>query len=459
MTRRLSVLAASLVLLLAALGATPARALDEAARLRLVGERAFADGLHLVARRALERLVAEYPGDPGFPGALLLLGRVRLTLGDVESALEAFRRLQTLPAPGSPLEGKFWEAEALYRLRRFAEARTAYEMVVRRDAASPVAADAFYGLGLSELELRRPEAAIAALQEFLAAWPEHRLAPAASFYLAQALVEVKRYSDALPLLTAFPTKYPSHTLVPDALYLLGWTRVTSGETQQGLADLRAFVAAAPTHDLAAAARRMITATVARYGNRTELQEAYKALLEQTPPTPEALYDAGDVAGRLGRPKDQEAAWRRLRKEFPADPIAQRAALKLANAAFKRKDWKEAAEQAQAAAESHEDSVRAEALLLQGESELKRGRFSAAAKAFDAVGAVKTVEADTRYRALAGLGLAREQLKDLRAALAAYEAVASKSPDATLRDWARDRAAVVKSRMQKPPAGATSGDRG
>ncbi len=451
MTRRLPILAASFVVFYAALGATAVRALDEPERLRLVGERAFADGLHAVARRALERLVAEYPGEPGLPGALLLLGRVRLTLGDAESALEAFRRVQTLPAPGSPLEGKFWEAEALYRLRRFAEARAAYEMVVRRDAASPVAADAFYGLGLSELELGRPEAAIAAFRELLATWPEHRLAPGATFYLARALVDLKRFSDALPLLTAFPTKYPSHKLVPDAQYLLGWARVTSGDTKQGLADLRAFVASAPNHDLAPAARRTITETLARYGDRSELQDSYRALMAQTPPTPEALYDAGEIAGRLGRPKDQEAAWRRLRKEFPGDPIAQRAALKLANAAFKRKDWKETAEQAQAATESHEDSVRAEALLLQGESELKRGRFSVAAKAFDAVGVVKSVEAETRYRALAGLGLAREQLKDLRAALAAYEAVASKSPDATLRDWARDRAAAIKSRMQPPPA--------
>src|SRR3990170_5148541 len=107
MTRRLPILlTASLVLLLATPGAAPA--LDEPARLRLVGERAFADGLHAVARRALERLVAEYPNDPGLPAALLLLGRVRLTLGDVESALEAFRRVQTQPAPGSPPAGEFW---------------------------------------------------------------------------------------------------------------------------------------------------------------------------------------------------------------------------------------------------------------------------------------------------------------------------------------------------------------
>ena len=69
--------------------------------------------------------------------------------------------------------------------------------------------------------------------------------------------------------------------------------------------------------------------------------------------------------------------------------------------------------------------------------------------------MKTLEPGDRYRALAGLGLAREQLGEIRAALAAYDAVASKSPDATLRNWARDRAAAVRSQPSQPakPAGA------
>src|SRR5207247_1436608 len=87
-------------------------------------------------------------------------------------------------------------------------------------------------------------------------------------------------------------------------YLLGWARVKSGDTKTGLADLRAFVAAAPHHELAPAARRTITETLTRSGDPSELQGTYKMLMEQTPPTPEALYDAGSVAGRPAR------GWRR-----------------------------------------------------------------------------------------------------------------------------------------------------
>jgi TolA-binding protein len=446
MKRRLRILSASAALLLAASSAPPAVALDEHERLWLVGSRAVADGLYPLARRVLERFVAEYPNDARAPDAVLLLGKARLNVGDADAALEAFHRAQTFtPWPGGPLEAKLWEAEALMRLRRFVEARSAYDQILRTDAASPLAPDALDGFGLAELELKRPEAAVTAFRDLLQTWPDHRLAPSAAFSLASALADFKRYSDALPLLESFPTKYPGHKLAPNAQYLLGWARVQMGEPRAGVADLRAFIEKYPSHDLTPAARRLVTETLARHGDHEEQQESYKALLSQTPPTPEALYDAGSVAGRLGRTKDQEGAWRKVIADFPDHPLALRAALDLSALAFKRKDWKESASLARVAAQSEEEAVKAEAWLQAGEAELKLKRYAAAVKAFEAVGSVKSAEIVVRYRALGGLGLAHEEQKEWKAALAAYEA-AARSPDATLRDWARQRATAVKNRL-------------
>src|SRR3989449_11531781 len=61
---------------------------------------------------------------------------------------------------------------------------------------------------------------------------------------------------------------------------------------------------------------------------------------------------------------------------------------------------------------------------------------------------------SRFRALAGLGLAREEQQSWKAALSAYEAVVNRSPDATLREWARERVAAVKARMAKPDGSAS-----
>lgn len=447
MTRTLRPILA-LASLLVVLSAPFAHALDEADRLWLVGEQASADGLNALARRALERFVADYPNDPRQPQALLLLGRARLAMGNAEPALDAFRRFKAVAPAAQRLEGRFWEGEALYRARRFAEARTAYDDVVRQNAASPLAPDAAYGLALCELELRRFEAAVKGFRDFLATWPDNSQAGPATFYLAQTLVDLKRYSDAVPLLTGYATKYPKSRLVPEAQYLLGTARIAAGERDAGMEDLKAFLAAYPSHPMAASARHAITGVLAKSSNKSHQQSAYTQLMQQSPPTPEALYDAGLIAGRLGQPQNQEAAWRRLRKEFPSHPLSHQAALELARTAFKRKSWQDAAAQAKAASASGDDAVRAEAFLLMGESELKLKRFKDAAKSFESVATVKTVGAADRYRALAGLGLAREQLGELTAALTAYESVASKCPDATLRDWARDRAAAVKARLSK-----------
>jgi TolA-binding protein len=442
-------LAALLVLMLAV---APASALDEADRLFMVGERALADRFYPVARRALERFVAQYPDDARGPRALMMLGQARLALNDAQSALEAFVRAQgSLTAPADQLETKFWQAEALFRLKRFAEARTVYDEVVRTDAASPLAPEALYGYAWAELELQRPEPAATALRDFLTTWPEHTRAPAAALHLARAYVELKRVPEALPLLTGFATKYPGSTLLPEAQYLLGWVKVNNGDPRGGLADLRAFVAANPSHQQAPAAQKLINRALGQSGNKEEMLEAYKALMEQSPPTPEDLYRAAEIARQLSRRADLDAAWRRLKGEFPEHALTRRLALDRANAAFKQKQWKDASAFGATAAQSEDATVRADAWLLVGESELKLKRFPQAARAFEAVGAVGNVEADVRYRALAGLGLAREEQKEWKAALSAYEAVAGRSPDTGLRDWARERVTAMKTQLKASPA--------
>jgi TolA-binding protein len=444
----------ALVVVVALSVVSPVAALEDADRLWLVGERSFADALYPVARRALERFVAQYPKDPRLPEAVLLLGKARLRAGDADSALEAFKRAQTLsPAPGQPQEPRFWEAEALFRLKRFTEARTAYDDVVRTNAASPFGADAVYGRAWSDLELKAPEPAMAGFRDFLQTWPEHPLAASATLQLARMLVDQKNTAEALALLQPFATRYPGSRLAPDAHFLLGWVKTTSGDGRGGAADLRAFVTANPGHAQAPTARRLIAQTLAHSGDREEMLEAYKVLMEQAPPSADAFYSASQIATRLGRPKDQEAAWKRLSTEFPDHPLTRRVALDRGNAAFKQKSWKDAAALAQQAATSEDEAVKAEALLLLGESELKQKRFAPAAKAFEGVRSLGDVEPGVRYRALAGLGLAREEQKEWKAALAAYESVVSRSPDATLRDWARERATAMKAYLAKPATGS------
>ena len=64
-----------------------------------------------------------------------------------------------------------------------------------------------------------------------------------------------------------------------------------------------------------------------------------------------------------------------------------------------------------------------------------------------------LQGSSRTQTLQMVDAIRYQLEqqDWKAALAAYESVVSRSPDATLRDWARERATAMKTRMAQPSA--------
>ena len=274
--------------------------------------------------------------------------------------------------------------------------------------------------------------------------------PSATFYLARTLVELKKPREAVALLAPFVSRYPRHAQAPEAQYLLGLSRLAVGKTGEGLRDLKEFVAAHPRHELTVAARRAIAEALLKQGNKSELAQEFQTLIAQSPPTAEGLYDAGLFAQYLGRTKDAETAWRRLRTEFPKHALAARASLELAQAAFKRSQFKDAAALAKPASKSDDEAVRVEALLIVGESELKQRRFQPALKAFQTAAATEGIDAALRYRALAGSGLAHEELGQVQEAARLYAEVAAASPDKALKQWAKDRLAAVRAKS-KPPA--------
>ena len=429
-----------------------ALAVSEPERLWTVGDRAFQDGLYAQSRRMLDRLVERFPQDSRVPDATLLLGKVRLSQGQHEAALQAFRQAQTFsPVPGRPDEARFWEGETLFRMKRYPEARAIYDRILTDNPSSPSAPDAVYGLAWVNLELKRREQAVTEFRRLLSSYPEHANVPSATFYLARTLLEIKRADEAVGLLRGFVAKYPDNRLLPDARYTLGQALIAGGQTDEGVAELRAFAKAYPTHELAGTARRSVVDSLVRGGKKSELAEEYKALVAQSPATAEGLYDAGVVAGKIGRPRDADAAWARLRKDFPDHPLSGRVSLEMAQTAFAKNAFKDASALARAASRSPEDVVRGEAFVLLGESELKQRRHAAAISAFKSATDAPALDPALRYRALAGTGLAHEEQRQWSQAAKFYDEVASKSPDKTLASWAKERLAAVNASLKSGSA--------
>jgi TolA-binding protein len=444
-------IAALIPSLLLSIDLTRAVAIEEPDRLWRVGLGAFADKLYPTGRDVLEQFVARYPRDRRAGDAWLLLGKTRAALGDLGPAVDAFRRAGKLPSsPEHAIEARFLEAETLFQLKRYAEARRAYAGVLWADAASPRAPDAVYGLAWVDLEEKRPEAAVAALRQLLDAWPDYPRAPDATFAMARTLVELRRYDEAVPPLATVLARFPKHPSAADARYLLGWSRLESGATGTGVADLRAFVAAHPTHELAAIARHKIAEGVLQLGDPHELAQEYQRLTTAVPATPEDLHDAFTIAGRLGRTWAQELAFKRLQQQFPDHPLALRATLEQARTALQQKKYARAIALARALGQSGDARTRAEGFLLTGEAQLAQKDYQAALKAFEAA-ALPEATASLRFRALAGRGVAYEGERQWANALREYQKVLAGSPDAELREWASARTEALKAQQPSGPS--------
>jgi len=436
---------------LAAVYAGPALALDEAERLMLVGEKAYEDGLYPLSRRMLERFLERFPGDKRAGEAMLILGKARLSQGSLEAALDAFRKTEGFsPVPGKPQEARFWEAETLYRMKRFTDARAAYARVISAEPSSPLLPDALYSIGWTDLELKRRDAAVLDFGRLVKEFPDHASTPSAAIQLARALIETKHADEAVAVLQPFISKYPEHRLMPEARYYLARARLAAGDTDRGVAELLAFARANPGHELATSARRSALNTQIKGGRKKELAEEYAALMGQKSPAPESLYDAGVIAAALARPRDADAAWARLRKKFPEHVLTARASLEQAQAAFGRKNFKVAATLGRAAAKSPDDAVRGEALLVVGESELKLRHPAQALPAFRAAAETPGLEPALHFRALAGTGLAHEDQKHWTQAAKYYEEVAERSPDKALASWAKTRRAAIAAKLKPAP---------
>ena len=449
MTRVVVLSAFCLLVSLLPFAPRPALAIPEAERLWLVGAEAFSDRLYPLSRQVLERFVLRYPQDPRFPDAVLLLGKSRLALGQILPALESFRQAQRFPTPpGKEGEAAFWEGEALFRLKRYQEARSTYERVI--GAGSPFAADATYGLAWSALELKESDLAMSAFKTIVERWPDHSVAAGATYHLARLYAEAKRHGDVQALLSGYSAKFPESQYLPEASYLLGLSELQLGQSEVAAATLKGFVARFPNHELAQRARTDLVDALLREGRKSEVEKEIQALLVAKPATPEGLADAALFAQKLGKEKDAESAWRRLRQEFPQHPLAQQASLDLARQAFDRRQWKEAAAAAETSSRSDDPAVRLEGYLILGESELRLKREKPALRAFQSAVDLGLKESPLHYRALAGVGLVHEGEKEWALAAKSYQEVARESPDRSLKAWAGERLAEMKTRLKPQP---------
>ena len=440
---------------LVAAGPAPA-AVSELERTWTVGSRAFADGFYDAALRELGRFLELAPSDPRRGDALLLRGKAAFALERYGDALAAFQAAESAPpgpgAAASPGEAQFWQAECLFRLKRYDEASQRYAAFLQAHPRAPYAEAALYGRAQTALELGRSEDALQSTSQLARDYPQSEWAATAAYTAARELVRLQRWDDAIGLLAGYPGRYPKSPHVAESRYLLGVAQIQSGRAGDGVRTLDQFLGAAPTHELAPSARALVAETYAKAGRSREALEHYQQLVRAAPSDPQAapaLYQIGELNQRLGRPAEAEAAWLELRRDFPRHALAAPAGLQAARLLQRRKQYDRAAEVARSVAETRGEG-RIDALLVLGESALQLRRNDEAAQAYALVLAEAPAGSPARWSGVAGAGLADEARRDLDGARRAYREIVTGSPDPTLVRWAKERLQALDAPSPPPP---------
>jgi TolA-binding protein len=459
-------------------------------RLWTIGASAFEDGLYDQAYRALGRFIALAPEDPRRGDAGVIRGKAALALGRNEDALAEFQgalgsKTQVIPVG----EVVFWQAEALFRLNRFAEALTRYRRFLTDSPASPYAPDAWFGRGQCELHEEDSSAAIESFQALVTQYPQNRLVAGAAYSAALELVRAKRWDDALTLLETYGARYPTSPTVAESRYLLGVSLVEKGRTAEGIRALEGFLTVAPKHDLAPTARALLADTYAKTGRPRNAIAQYQLLLK-APGSPalaaQALYQVGELSRKLALVPDAEAAWQALRRDYPQDALAAEAGLALVELEQGRRQFVRATTLAREVAQrggprrvaalllvgesaiaagnlreaeqgyrealldapqgSAEGQRAAGGLLALGERHFKATRLEEAARVYGLVAERAVGGSDLQLRAVAGTGIVAEARGDMDEARRRYQEIVGSTTDRDLVRWAEARLKVLE-----PPA--------
>lgn len=121
------------------------------------------------------------------------------------------------------------------RAQQDAAARQAQPADTAAPGGSDATADELYDTSLASLRRGSLQTARAGFQEFLRAYPSHRLAPDALFYVGETYNEARDVTSALQTYAQVVQRYPSSTKAPTALYRAGTIEAGRGNRTEARA--------------------------------------------------------------------------------------------------------------------------------------------------------------------------------------------------------------------------------
>jgi TolA-binding protein len=406
------------------------------AALLLQGEVAYQAGEHVASAAAFRRLLAEFPKDPQAPAARFGAAWALLRQG---KKAEARRELLAFASAAADhpqaADGLVLASELALEAGDLTAGRELLERIIGTYPTHPRAEFARLNRGLLMLRAGDAAGATVALREWLSRAPFPALFARAHAALGTALLEQRLFDEAVKEFSLAQK---------DGLTAFGHLGLGSVALARRRADdaERAFRAArdAGTPDEAAAATYGLAAAAFQKGAVKEFKQPAHAALAAVTPGPTAARRSGALLYALTTIAVEEKDWptalahaRRLTTDHAAYEATPDALERVGAGAAAAGAWPIAYEATLLLRQRHPQSPLAEAAALRlAEAQLETGRVAEARQSLEQF--VAGSPGDPRAgRAWIALARAREKAGDRRAALEAY----AKAPrDTTAPEWDR-----------------------
>lgn len=306
--------------------------------------------------------------------------------------------LAPLPTPTlPPSEGVFVGQRAMHN-GDYVTAVTIFQAVLNDPAATPeIRAEAAFSLGQAAVREGLFQAAVDALSEFIASFPNDNRTPEAYFLRGDAYLGLAQWASAVPDFQHYLARKPgvidsyAHERIGDAYLNLG-------ETQKALEAYQAAADAARTLPSKLALREKLAAGYLNAGQPQAAIDQYDAILSEARNgvyRANIEYQAAQLEIAIGQTERGYARLQAMMELYPTTPAAYRALLDLLAAEIPVDDWLRA--QISFANEDYLDALDAlnryttrvplapvEALLMLGRSYRALGNFPAAYTTFQTI---------------------------------------------------------------------------
>ncbi|MGI9012682.1 MAG: tetratricopeptide repeat protein [Phycisphaerales bacterium] len=374
----------------------------------------------------LDELFDQYPDHELVPAARVERGRVHFDLKQYEPAFEQFEiAAASEQNPADALA--YWLAKCELRLEQPAAAAARLKDAIAAHPKSDLQPQMQYDCAVAQLRAGEDDDAVATLAAFRSAFPQHEMAADALYLIATTQHHAGEYAGSRASCATFLKAYPQHPQRAEMLYLKGENAFLAGDFKAAAADFADYREQFPQGSSFSNATFRLGSALVRLDQAEDARELLESVTNgrDTPaPYRSALRQLGDFAFDSS---DWETAIARYGEYLSFGlkmPAADDALLRLGLAQMRSSQFADAGESFSQLLANFETSVhRPQARFERAQAMIALKQPNEAVEGFTTLLAETPESRFTPY-ALNHLGVLAMQREDFKAAITAFEQLAS-----------------------------------